>query len=173
MRLSRLSATAALIAILTTIATADASLAKRHHRAVRKHNDIVSVANRSGKCKNLMTGLKSTGLNHTLSGKGPFTVFAPSDSAFAKLPKDNREALLKDEKQLPNILKYHVVKGKMSKADLEQKRAVTTVEGESLMVNTKDGTVLVDGALITEPDIACSNGVIHIIDEVLVPARGK
>lgn len=158
--------------LVTGFLAPDAALAKKKAKCkVSKGNDIVSVAKRDGSFKNLSSALCDTGLSKTLSGKGPFTVFAPNDEAFAKLPKDKKEALLKD----PNVLKYHVVKGNVPAADLAQKRSITTVQGESLMVDTKnDGElIVVDGALVTKPDIKCSNGVIHVVDFVLVPERGK
>lgn len=158
--------------LVTGFLAPDAALAKKKAKcAVSKGNDIVETAKKDGSFKNLSTALCSTGLSKTLKSKGPFTVFAPNDEAFAKLPKDKKEALLKD----PNVLKYHVVKGNVSAADLKEKRSVATVQGESLMVDTKnDGEVIVvDGAIVTKPDIKCSNGVIHVVDFVLVPERGK
>ncbi|MBX3152886.1 fasciclin domain-containing protein [Candidatus Obscuribacterales bacterium] len=158
--------------LVTGFLAPDAALAKKKaKRAVSQGNDIVETAKKDGSFKNLSEGLSSTGLSKTLKSKGPFTVFAPNDEAFGKLPKDKREALLKD----PNVLKYHVVKGIVPADALKEKRSVATVQGESLMVDTKnDGEVIVvDGAIVTKPDIKCSNGVIHVVDFVLVPERGK
>ncbi|MDZ4837274.1 MAG: fasciclin domain-containing protein [Candidatus Melainabacteria bacterium] len=138
-------------------------------RTTGNKNDIVNTAQRDGSFKTLSDALCCTGLSNTLHAKGPFTVFAPTDEAFAKLPKDQKEAIAKDAANL----KYHVVKGNYSAADLKQKRSITTVQGESLMLNTKDDALVVDGAVVTKGDIQCSNGVIHVIDFVLVPERGK
>ena len=140
-----------------------------------KGKDIVDTAKTSEDFKTLSGALTTSGLSRTLHGCGPFTVFAPSDSAFAKLPKAEKEELLADEKRLPEVLKYHVVKGVFPASELAQKRAITTVQGESLMLDTKnDGeTLIVDGAIVTQPDIKCRNGVIHVIDILLVPERGK
>lgn len=169
--------------LLTGIISPDAALAKKKScsksskcctksaKCTGNKNDIVNTATRDGSFKNLTSALCCTGLASTLHGKGPFTVFAPSDEAFGKIPKDQRESILKN----PNTLKYHVVKGNLSSADLAQKRSVVTVQGESLMVDNKDNgaVIVVDGAVVTKPDIKCSNGVIHVIDFVLVPERGK
>lgn len=165
--------------LLTGVISPDAGLAKcgkskccktaKAKKCVGNKNDIVNTAKRDGSFKNLTNALCCTNLASTLHGKGPFTVFAPSDEAFGKLPKDKQEAILKNA----DTLKYHVVKGKVSSQDLAAKRSIVTVQGESLMVNNKDGTIIVDGATVTKPDIACSNGVIHVIDFVLVPERGK
>jgi len=144
-------------------------------RQVSKKKDIVQTAKAEGDFGTLTGALASTGLARTLHGKGPYTVFAPSDSAFGKLPKERREELLGDKDLLPEILKYHVVRGKVSAEDLAQKRSIKTIQGESLMIDSKDDgqTLVVDGALVTKPDVDCANGVIHVIDFLLVPERGK
>ena len=144
---------------------------KHHHHAMG--NNIVCVADKAGTFKTLTEAIKVAGLNNTLEGKGPFTVFAPTDAAFAKLPKGTVDALLKDPLKLQIILKYHVVAGKLSGSEVAAKRSIKTLEGESLMVDAKDSTVIVDGAIVTKPDIEASNGVIHVIDSVLMPERGK
>lgn len=161
------------------IASPDAAIAKKKscNRAssCSKSKDIVDTAKCDGSFKTLSHALNTSGLSKTLKSKGPFTVFAPSDEAFGKLPKEQRDALLADNKKLPTVLKYHVVKGIVPASELAQKRSVVTVEGESLMVDTKnDGElIVVDGAMVTKPDIKCNNGVIHVIDYVLTPERGK
>jgi transforming growth factor-beta-induced protein len=166
--------------LLTGVISPDAALAKKKScNASAKccatsggnKNDIVNTAMKDGSFKQLSNALCCAGLTGTLHGKGPFTVFAPTDEALGKLPKDKKEALLKD----PQVLKYHVVKGNVSAADLAQKRSLATVQGESLMVDQKDGgtVIIVDGAVVTKPDIKCSNGVIHVVDFILVPERGK
>ncbi|HEY9683779.1 MAG TPA: fasciclin domain-containing protein [Oculatellaceae cyanobacterium] len=137
----------------------------------RKGKNIVQTACADGSFKTLVSNLKAAGLTKTLEGKGPFTVFAPDDAAFAKLPKNNN--LSGDKDKLAKTLKYHVVAKKLMASDLTAMRSVPTLEGESLMLNSKDGKEIVDGAMVTKADIVCNNGVIHVIDTVLSPERGK
>lgn len=157
--------------LLSGLVSPDAAIAKKKSAAKPKGKDIVETAKSDGSFKTLTGALNNTGLSKTLKSKGPFTVFAPSDEAFAKLPREQKEELAKN----PTVLKYHVVKGIVPASDLAQKRSITTVQGESLMLDTKnDGEmIVVDGAIVTRPDIQCNNGVIHVIDYVLVPERGK
>lgn len=123
--------------------------------------------------KTLGSAVKKTGLSRTLSGKGPYTMFAPSDAAFDKMPKAEREKLLGDSKQLKKVLAYHVVPKKLGKDQIAALRSAKTLEGESVMINSKDGSIFIDGAVVTKPDLKCGNGTIYVIDEVLIPARGK
>ncbi len=132
--------------------------------------DIVDTAVSAGSFKTLATALTETGLIGTLKGKGPFTVFAPTDEAFAKLPKGTLEALLKDKKKLTAILTYHVVPGTMKAADLAKLTSAKTVNGKSVMIAAKGGAVMIGDARVTQADIETSNGVIHVIDKVLLPA---
>ncbi|HUX16163.1 MAG TPA: fasciclin domain-containing protein, partial [Phycisphaerae bacterium] len=106
-----------------------------------------------------------------LKGKGPFTVFAPTDEAFGKLPAGTVEGLLKPEKKadLQGILKYHVVSGKVMAADVVEMTSAKTLQGKTLAIQVKDGAVMVDKATVTQTDIECSNGVIHVIDTVMLP----
>ena len=129
--------------------------------------DIVDTAVGAGSFTTLVTALKAADLVPTLKGKGPFTVFAPTDAAFAKIPKADLDALLKDKAKLSAVLTYHVVPGKVMAADLKAGK-VKTVQGSSLMVATKGG-VMVDAAKVSQADIAADNGVIHVIDTVLMP----
>jgi len=129
--------------------------------------DIVDTAVGAGNFTTLATALKEAGLVNTLKGKGPFTVFAPTDEAFAKVPKADLDALLKDKKKLKAVLTYHVVPGKVMAADVKAGK-VKTVQGSALTVTT-DGGVMVDNAKVTSTDIAADNGVIHVIDTVLMP----
>lgn len=129
--------------------------------------DIVDIAVANGNFKTLATALQAAGLVDTLKGKGPFTVFAPTDAAFAKVPKADLDALLKDKAKLTAVLTYHVVPGKVMAKDVKAGQ-VKTVQGSSLTVSTTDG-VMVDNAKVTATDIAASNGVIHVIDTVLMP----
>ncbi|MGC1439408.1 MAG: fasciclin domain-containing protein, partial [Burkholderiaceae bacterium] len=130
--------------------------------------DIVDTAVSAGSFNTLVTAVKAAGLVDTLKGEGPFTVFAPTDEAFAKIPKDQLEALLKDKEKLTAILTYHVVKGKVMAADVKT-GDVPTVQGSSLMVKAADGKVSIDGANVIKTDIGASNGVIHVIDTVVIP----
>lgn len=135
------------------------------------NKDIIDTAASAGQFDTLVTAVKAAGLVDTLKGKGPFTVFAPTDEAFAKLPKGTVENLLKPEnkEKLVAILTYHVVPGKVMSGDIAGKKAdVETVEGSKLSVNATSG-VMVDNAKVTKADIAASNGVIHVIDTVVMP----
>ena len=129
--------------------------------------DIVDTAVSAGQFKTLATALQAAGLVDTLKGKGPFTVFAPTDAAFAKVPKADLDALLKDKAKLTAVLTYHVVPGKVMAADVKAGK-VKTVQGSELTVATMGG-VTVDGAKVTQADIVADNGVIHVIDTVVIP----
>jgi uncharacterized surface protein with fasciclin (FAS1) repeats len=132
--------------------------------------DIVAVASGAGNFTTLVAALKAAGLVATLQGKGPFTVFAPSDEAFAKLPAGTVEDLLKPEnkQKLTNILTYHVVPSKVMAADVKTMKA-KTVNGQSLDIVVASGAVSVNDAKVVATDIAATNGVIHVIDTVLMP----
>ena len=129
--------------------------------------DIVDTAVGAGSFKTLATALAAAGLIDTLKGKGPFTVFAPTDAAFAKIPKADLEALLKDKAKLTAVLTYHVVAGKVMAADVKAGK-VKTVQGSELTISTAGG-VMVDAAKVTATDIVANNGVIHVIDSVIIP----
>ena len=134
--------------------------------------DIVDTAVGAGTFKTLATALTEAGLIDTLKGPGPFTVFAPTDEAFAKVPKKDLEALLKDKKKLASVLTYHVVSGKVMAADVMKMKdgsRVKTVQGSELTLGLKGGKVMVDGANVIKTDIEASNGVIHVIDSVIMP----
>ena len=133
--------------------------------------DIVDTAVAAGQFKTLAAALKAAGLVDTLKGAGPFTVFAPTDEAFAKLPKGTVEDLLKPENKakLTAILTYHVVSGKVMAADVVKVKDAKTVQGGSVKVNAAAGKVMVDNAQVVKTDIGASNGVIHVIDTVLMP----
>ena len=139
--------------------------------SVAKAADIVNTASAAGSFKTLVTAVKAAGLVDTLKGKGPFTVFAPTDEAFAKLPNGTSGNLLKPEnkKQLVAILTYHVVPGKVMSKDLAgQKTMAKSVEGSEIAVDATNG-VKVDNAKVVKADIQASNGVIHAIDAVIMP----
>jgi transforming growth factor-beta-induced protein len=132
--------------------------------------DIVDTAVAGG-FTTLVAAVKAAGLVDTLKGAGPFTVFAPTDAAFAKLPAGTLESLLKPENKakLQSILTYHVIAGKVMAADVVKLKSTKTVEGESITIKTTNGGVMVDKANVTKTDIETSNGVIHVIDTVMLP----
>jgi uncharacterized surface protein with fasciclin (FAS1) repeats len=133
--------------------------------------DIVDTAVSAGSFNTLVAAVKAAGLVDTLKGPGPFTVFAPTDEAFAKLPPGTVEDLLKPENKakLQAILTYHVVSGKVMAKDVVKLHSAKTVNGEQLTVKASMGSVTVDNANVVKTDIVCSNGVIHVIDTVLLP----
>ncbi|BAC90091.1 fasciclin domain-containing protein [Gloeobacter violaceus] len=133
--------------------------------------DIVDTAVKAGDFKTLVTALQATGLDKTLKTKGPFTVFAPTDEAFKKLPPGTLDALLKDKAKLTKILTYHVVSGKVLSSALKP-GSVKTVEGAPVKVQIEGGKVEVNEAYVTKADITADNGVIHVIDSVLLPPEG-
>jgi transforming growth factor-beta-induced protein len=134
--------------------------------------DIVTTAVEAGSFKTLAAALKAAGLVETLQGKGPFTVFAPSDEAFAKLPAGTVDTLLKPEnkQQLIEVLAYHVVPGKVLAADVVKLKAAATANGQRVDVKVDGDKVQIDQARVVAADIACSNGVIHVIDQVILPS---
>jgi uncharacterized surface protein with fasciclin (FAS1) repeats len=137
--------------------------------------DIVDTAAAAGSFTTLAKALQAAGLVETLKGKGPFTVFAPTDEAFAKLPAGTLDELLKPENKakLTRILTSHVVAGKVGSAQVVKMSSAKAVSGETLHIMTSGTTVMVDNATVVKADIAASNGVIHVIDTVIVPADGK
>ena len=146
-----------LIVISTLALTAAAAQAK----------DIVDTAVAAGDFKTLAAALEKAGLIDTLKGKGPFTVFAPTDAAFAKVPKKDLDALLADKSKLAAVLTYHVVPGSVMAKDVKAGK-VKTVQGSDLTLSTSGG-VKVDGANVVKTDIVADNGVIHVIDSVVLP----
>jgi len=144
--------------IITAIALAAASAQAK---------DIVETAVSAGQFSTLATALQKAGLVDTLKGPGPFTVFAPTDAAFAKVPKDQLDALLADKDKLTQVLTYHVVPGKVMAKDVKAGQ-VKTVQGSPLTVSTSGG-VKVDNANVIKTDIVADNGVIHVIDSVVLP----
>jgi uncharacterized surface protein with fasciclin (FAS1) repeats len=158
----------AALAIATTLPLA---LAGGNHPASKSGKDIVQTAISAGSFKTLVAALKAADLVKTLEGSGPFTVFAPTDEAFAKLPAGTVENLLKPENKamLQSVLTYHVVSGRVSAKDVVKLSEAKTVNGQSLAISVNGGTVMVDKAQVVKTDIECSNGVIHVIDEVMLP----
>ncbi len=134
------------------------------------HQDIVDIAVANGSFKTLVAAVAAAGLVETLKGEGPFTVFAPTDAAFAKLPAGTVEALLQDQAKLTAILTYHVVPGTVLAADVVKLTSATTVQGGTVAIATRDGKVMINGAEVLAADVTASNGVIHVIDSVLLPS---
>jgi uncharacterized surface protein with fasciclin (FAS1) repeats len=129
--------------------------------------DIVDIAVGAGSFETLVTAVKAAGLVETLKSPGPFTVFAPNDDAFAKLPPGTIQTLVQNIPQLTRILTYHVVPGKLTKADLEKVTEVTSVEGSPIRIDTSDGFE-VKNATVVAADIEADNGIIHVIDNVIL-----
>ncbi len=130
--------------------------------------DIVDTAINAGSFNTLVAAVKAAGLVDTLKGKGPFTLFAPTDDAFAKLPEGTVDKLLKDVPKLKKILTYHVVSGKVMAADVAKMKSAKTVEGSEVKIDASKG-VKVNDATVSKADVKADNGVIHIIDTVLMP----
>ena len=141
------------------------------HSSAQTRADIVDTAVGAGQFNTLAAALKAAGLVDTLKGTGPFTVFAPTDAAFAALPKGTVENLLKPEnrEQLIAILTYHVVPGRVTATQVAGMDAATTVQGGKVAIAASGGAVTVNGARVVSADVAASNGVIHVIDKVLMP----
>lgn len=133
-------------------------------------NRILDAARSSGDFTTLLQAVEAAGLTDTLSEEGPFTLFAPSDEAFAKLPAGMIAGLLEDKKKLGDVLKYHVVPGRLLAADVARRSALKTAQGGELQVERMDGTVKLSGAKVTHGDLMVDNGVIHVIDTVLIPS---
>ena len=155
-----LSATFTLILILSMVTAATAA-----------PKDIVDTAVAAGDFKTLVAALQAAGLVDTLKGAGPFTVFAPTDAAFAKLPAGTVQELLKPEnkEKLVKILTYHVVAGEVTAKQVVKLTEAKTLEGQDVQISVHDGKVMINNATVVKADIKCSNGVIHVIDSVLLP----
>ena len=151
-----------MVAALLTVSVAGAQSGNK---------DIVDTAVAAGSFKTLAKALQAAGLVDTLKGKGPYTVFAPTDEAFAKLPASTLEDLLKPENKakLQRILTYHVVPGRVTSAEVAKLKTAKAVSGDTIDIAANGGTVTVDDARVVKADIAASNGVIHVIDSVILP----
>jgi uncharacterized surface protein with fasciclin (FAS1) repeats len=132
-------------------------------------SNIVEVAVSAGSFNTLVAAVQAAGLVETLSGEGPFTVFAPTDEAFALIPEADLQALLADKEALTAVLTYHVVPGKVLAKDVVTLSSAETVNGQSVEIMVRDGKVMIDGATVVATDIEASNGVIHVIDRVILP----
>lgn len=137
--------------------------------------DIVDVAVAAGSFKTLATLLEKADLVSTLKGDGPFTVFAPTDEAFAKLPKETVDSLLKPENRatLASILTYHVVSGRVGSGEVVKLTRATTVQGAPITIRVQDGKVMINNATVVKADVGASNGVIHVIDTVIMPPAAR
>ena len=160
-------------ATVAVIAAAALTLPALSH-ADAAEQDIVDTAVAAGSFKTLAAAIQAAGLVDTLKGSGPFTVFAPTDEAFAKLPAGTVENLLKPEnrEQLKAVLTYHVVPGKVTAAQVTQLDSAKTVNGQTVRIRTSGGAVMVDDAKVVKTDVTASNGVIHVIDSVMLPKSG-
>jgi uncharacterized surface protein with fasciclin (FAS1) repeats len=159
---------------LTIVVALPAQAQDKSESMSKKTADIVQTAKSAGSFNTLVSALQAGDLVEALKGEGPFTVFAPTDEAFAALPEGTLDDLLKPENkaQLQSILKYHVVQGKVMAKDVTKLSEAETLEGSMIGIQTTDGTVMLSGdneATVTKTDIAASNGVIHVIDTVLMP----
>jgi uncharacterized surface protein with fasciclin (FAS1) repeats len=154
------------VIVLAVFLSATALIASSHSK-----KDIVDTAVGAGSFNTLVAAVQAADLVDTLKSEGPFTVFAPTDDAFAKLPEGTVEDLLKPENKdkLKSILTYHVVSGKYMAKDVATMKMADTVNGQSVMISMDAGTVMVDKAKVVQADIECSNGVIHVIDSVILP----
>ena len=159
-----LSLLALFVATMTLTSVADTH---DHDKGGKK--DIVATAIEAGTFKTLTTALTAAGLVSALQGDGPFTVFAPTDEAFAKLPKGTLEKLLADPEALKSILLYHVVKGSVTASEAMKLDKAETLSGKSIKIKVKGGNVMINSSKVTAADVMASNGVIHVIDTVLLP----
>ena len=163
------------VSAASAVALAAAGPASAHAHVMRDTahagtgKDIVATAKAAGQFKTLTALLKRAGLAKTLKGNGRFTVFAPTGRAFAKVPKTTLNALKRDKAKLRAVLLYHVAKGKLTAAKVVKRRSIKTLNGQRVRVRVRDGKVFVGGARVTTPDVAASNGVIHVINRVLIP----
>lgn len=155
--------------VLALLIVGIAGLGSTRTSAAYRAQDIVDTAISAGSFNTLVTAIKTAGLVDTLKSEGPFTVFAPTDAAFAKLPSGTLEALLQDKEKLTAILTYHVVPGKVMAADVVNLKTAKTVNGKPLSISAANGSVMVNNAKVIRTDISASNGVIHVIDTVVLP----
>jgi transforming growth factor-beta-induced protein len=172
MKSIRITLTVLAVAAMAAAAIGTSAYASTASRSEGDQN-IVQTAIAAGQFTTLASLLTKAGLADTLSTSGPFTVFAPTDAAFAKVPKATLDALAENPDQLKSVLLYHVVPGRVTAADVVKLNSAKTLEGRSVAIKVVDGSVHVDQAKVTTPDVMASNGVIHVIDTVLVPKAAK
>ena len=161
----------ATLAVALAVGAATATAGQATTASPKMGENLVQTAIAAGQFKTLASLLTKAGLAGTLEGKGPFTVFAPTDAAFAKVPKATLAALAKSKAKLRAVLLYHVVKGKVTAAQAMKLHSAKTLEGKSLTFRVSGGKVIVGGATVTKADVMASNGVIHVINKVLIPKR--
>jgi uncharacterized surface protein with fasciclin (FAS1) repeats len=160
--------TAALVATAVAVVAAGAPAATSTPRAAKQN--LVQTAVAAGQFKTLVSLVKQAGLARTLSGKGRFTVFAPTDAAFAKVPKATLKQLAADKAKLRAVLLYHVVGGRLTAANVTKLRSAKTLNGAAVRIRVSGGMVYVNGTRVVKPNVSASNGVIHVINRVLIPA---
>jgi uncharacterized surface protein with fasciclin (FAS1) repeats len=165
----RTKRTISTLAAATAVAVAAVGPASASAHPASPKKDIVETAVAAGKFDTLTTLLKQAGLVKALKGEARHTVFAPTDKAFSKVPKATLDALAKDKAKLRAVLLYHVAKGKLPAAKVVKRHSIRTLNGQRVHVRVRDGKVFVGGARVVTPDIAASNGVIHVINRVLIP----
>jgi len=170
--MKRISSVASILLVLSQFTLFAAPATADMHAKDAASADIVETAAAAGQYETLAAALEAADLTDTLKGDGPFTVFAPTDAAFAKLPDGTIDSLLKPENRdmLIDILTYHVVPGKVTAAEVAKLSEATTVNGADVRIDASDSGVMVDDAKVITADVAASNGVIHVIDTVLLPA---
>ena len=175
---SKIARTVAALAVVGSVGTASIAVAGAQSTAPATtapaaSQNIVDIAASNPEFSTLVTAVTAAGLGSTLSGTGPFTVFAPTNAAFAKIPPAQLQAILADKAQLTKILTYHVIPAKVLAGDLKKKQNVATVEGAKVKIRKSKMAATIGDAKITQTDIPASNGVIHVIDTVLLPPAGS
>ena len=159
----------ALLLVIVVAALAAAPLGSTAGSSARENGDIVATATAAGKFKTLTMLLKRAGLVSALKQPGPYTVFAPTDAAFKKVPKKTLKALLANKAKLKAVLLYHVVSGKVTAADVVKLRSAKTLNGKKVRIRVSGGNVFVNTAKVVKPDVMATNGVIHVVNRVLIP----
>lgn len=158
-----------LLPVFTAVAALVPGTSGEDRSAGEPPMNLVEVATDAGSFHTLVAALKAAGLVETLSGDGPFTVLAPTDEAFARIPQDELQALIADKEALTAVLTYHVIPGRVMSTDVVALSSANTVNGQSVEVKVMEGRVMIDEATVITPDIEASNGVIHVIDRVILP----
>ena len=162
-----------LVLILSSVSFANHCASHGEKKVGKKAMTIVETAVAAESFNTLVAAVKAAGMVDALNGEGPFTVFAPTDAAFEMLPEGTIEKLLKDKEQLTSILTYHVVSGKVMSGDVVKLKKAETLNGQDVAIMVDENTVMIDNAKVVQTDIECSNGVIHVIDAVIIPSPEK
>jgi uncharacterized surface protein with fasciclin (FAS1) repeats len=161
--------TAALVGGLAALALAAAPASAQPHTAAPAEPNLVETAVAAGNFTTLVSLVKQAGLAETLSGKGPYTVFAPTDAAFKKVPKKTLKALGKDKAMLKSVLLYHVAEGRLAAKDVVKRSSIKTINGERVRIRVRGSNVFVNKSKVVSPDVRTSNGIIHAVNRVLIP----